>query len=505
MISPFGLAVGAIGALALAMPLGWALALIVLLAPFRTAMAFSPPGMGGASVLVPHFFLLFLVLRVLRRFGPGPLVAAFTTRSAGFPLALLVAYGLVAAVFFPRAFAGITETVSLQRGLDGDTVLVLTPLAFGGTHLTQGVYALGGLASFAAAFALFRPGAFGGGAAGGVAGTASASPWHLLLVAMLGLCALNVALAGIDLITHATGTDWLLGFMRNASYSLLTDAEKGGLKRITGSFSEASAFAVFTLAMFAFATSIWLDRVVFRRLSGALALLLGGLLVAATSGTGYVGLVLALAFLAARQTGLSKGGRAGRRLAALMGFTLVLLASLLATLALMPAVAEAVRLFIAETVLDKAASQSGTERAMWNAVAFQNALDTWGFGVGIGGARASSYALILLSNVGVPGVVLYFVFARRVLFARPTVALDPREATTLRAARAALVGFLVGHVLVGTIFDQSPIFYLLCGAIAAATLTPRRVLAPAAAAWRGRLADHPVPAPSMLAAAGELR
>lgn len=497
MISPFGLAVGAIGALALAMPLGWALALIVLFAPFRTAMAFSPPGMGGASVLVPHFFLLFLVLRVLRRFGPGPLVAAFTTRSAGFPLALLVAYGLVAALFFPRAFAGITETVSLQRAADGDTVLVLTPLAFGGTYLTQGIYALGGLASFAAAFALFRPGAFTGA-------RAATSPWHLLLVAMLGLGALNVALAAVDLLTHATGTDWLLGFMRNASYGLLTDAEKGGLKRITGSFSEASAFAVFTLAMFAFAVSIWLDRVAFRRLSGALALLLGGLLLAATSGTGYVGFVLVVAFLAARQTGLSKGGRAGRRLAALMGFTLILLAALLATLALMPAVVEAVRLFIAETVLDKAASQSGTERAMWNAVAFQNALDTWGFGVGIGGARASSYALILLSNVGVPGVVLYLVFARRILFARPTVPLDPREVTTLRAARAALIGFLVGHVLVGTIFDQSPIFYLLCGAIAAATLAPRRVLAPPAK-WRGGLPDHPVPAPSMLAAAGGLR
>ena len=113
---------------------------------------------------------------------------------------------------------------------------------------------------------------------------------------------------------------------------------------------------------------------------------------------------------------------------------------------------------------------------MWNAVAFRNALDTWGLGVGIGGARASSYALVLLSNVGVPGVLLYLLFATKVLFARPSVALDAREASVLRACRAAVVGFLAGHLLVGTIFDQSPLFYAICGALAAATLAPVPVL-----------------------------
>ena len=460
MISPIGLAVAGVGAAALLAPVSWALVLIVTLAPFRTAMALSPPGLSGASVLVPHFFLAFFALRVLKRVGPGPMVSAFGPRSAGFAFALLIAYGLIGSLFFPRVFQGITETVSLQRGLDGETVLVLTPLAFGGTYLTQGIYALGGLMAFAASFALFH----------------ALRPWEILLKAMLALCALNVALALLDLLTHATGTAELLSFMRNASYGLLTDSEKGGLKRIVGSFSEASAFAVFTLALFAFAASLWFDRVAAPRLSAALALL--ALLLASTSGTSYVGLLGVLVFLAARHGALRTSGRAGRRLGAILGFLLVGGTGALAFVVLTPGAAESVGAFFQETVIDKADSRSGQERGMWNATAFRNTLDMWGLGVGIGGARASSYALVLLSNVGVPGVLLYLAFMRRVLFARPTVALDPREATLVRAARAAVVGFLCGHLLVGTVFDQSPLFYVLCGALAAATLAPVRVLSP---------------------------
>ena len=460
MISPIGLAVAGVGALALMLPVGWSLFLLIFLSPFRTAMALSPPGMGGASILVPHFFLGFFVLRVLKKLGPGPIVSALSPRSAGFALALVIAYGLVGSVFYPRVFAGVTETVSLQRGLDGETVLVLTPLAFGGTYLTQGIYALGGLMAFAASFALFR----------------THRMWERLLVAMLALCTLNIVLALLDLLTHMTGTTALLGFMRNASYGMLVEAEKGGLKRIAGSFSEASAFAVFTLAMFAFVASLWLDRVVAPRLSAVLTVCSLGLLLAATSGTGYVGLIGVVAFLGMRHVGLRKTGRAGRRLGALLGLGLLSIAGVLAFVVLAPGATEAIGLFIQETVVDKAESQSGQERGMWNAVAFQNALDTWGLGVGIGGARASSYALVLLSNVGVPGLLLYLFFITKVLFAQPSMALDAREASVLRACRAAIMGFLAGHILVGTIFDQSPLFYAICGALAAATLAPVPVL-----------------------------
>ena len=110
MISPIGLAVAGVGALALMLPVGWSLFLLIFLSPFRTAMALSPPGMGGASILVPHFFLGFFVLRVLKKLGPGPIVSALSPRSAGFALALVIAYGLVGSVFYPRVFAGVTET-----------------------------------------------------------------------------------------------------------------------------------------------------------------------------------------------------------------------------------------------------------------------------------------------------------------------------------------------------------------------------------------------------------
>ncbi|MDA8870110.1 hypothetical protein N9H93_01800 [Rhizobiaceae bacterium] len=463
MISGFGIAVAVVGLALMTMPISWSLVLFVVLAPFRTAMALSPPGMGGASVLVPHFFLIFFGLRVIRRLGHGPILAALLPPSAGFLLFLLVAYGLAGGIFYPRLMAGITDTIALQRHPDGGAAIVLVPLQTGGTYATQGIYALGGLFAFGASFAFFR----------------TKGALEHLLTALIAVCTVNVALAILDLVTHATGTAQWLGFMRNASYAILTDSEKGGLKRIVGSFSEASAFAVFTLALFAVACSLWLDATVAKRRSLLLALALLALLLASTSGTAYVGLILVLTFLLLRHLARRLSGHRSVGLVPVLCVVLATAVISLAIVVLAPSATTEIGTFLNETVFDKAVSQSGQERSMWNATAFKNAVDTYGLGVGIGGARASSYALVLLSNVGVPGFLLYLAFIGRLLFATPSSALSPREGSIVRAAQAGIVGFLAGHVLVGTVFDQGPIFYALAGAVAASAFAPVSRAAPA--------------------------
>ena len=61
--------------------------------------------------------------------------------------------------------------------------------------------------------------------------------------------------------------------------------------------------------------------------------------------------------------------------------------------------------FAQATVLSKMQSSSGVERNSWNQQAWSNFRDSYGLGVGLGSARASGFALVLLSNVGLAGTL----------------------------------------------------------------------------------------------------
>ena len=106
----------------------------------------------------------------------------------------------------------------------------------------------------------------------------------------------NVLFAFLDLVTYATGTQWLLEFIRNAQYSLHIEEQISGLKRIVGSFTEASAFARSTLGALGFTGTLWLCG---RRpaLTGTLALASLALVVLSTSSTGLAGTLPVLLIL----------------------------------------------------------------------------------------------------------------------------------------------------------------------------------------------------------------
>src|SRR5713226_5318658 len=75
---------------------------------------------------------------------------------------------------------------------------------------------------------------------------------------LISFAAGNVLFALLDLGTYATGTQWLLDFMRNALYTLHFEEEVAGLKRIVGSFTEASVFAGSTLGALGYTGTLWL-------------------------------------------------------------------------------------------------------------------------------------------------------------------------------------------------------------------------------------------------------
>lgn len=462
-IGVFGIIALLLGAISLLAPWGFAIYALVSLTLFRTAAAFNLPALGGTTVLSANVFLLFYLVRSLRCVSLSALLRSILPPSAGFWLAVLALYCVFAAVFFPRLMAGITDTVSIFRSPEGETSLELRPLAFNMLYVTQLVYFLGAVAAFVATFALTR-------LPGGLR--------HLGL-ALLLLSGLHIVVALMDLATFVTGTGGLLDFMRDANYAMLTGVEKGGFKRITGSFSEASAFACFTLVLLAMASSLWLDDVK-PRLTGAMSAALLVLLLASTSGTAYVGLVVYAMALVLYEIAGPFFGRPMRKPFALWGAAALGFFVVLAVPIVMPDLADGVIDFLNETLFGKLDSASGRERMMWNEVAFTNFLESYGFGVGVGGARASSFLLVLLSNVGWPGLLLFGLFVGTLLLRRLDASLTPLELRLTTAMRSGLVGSLIAESLVGAVFDIGLLFYITGGAVAAASFRRYGRNAPAA-------------------------
>ena len=62
----------------------------------------------------------------------------------------------------------------------------------------------------------------------------------------------------------------------------------------------------------------------------------------------------------------------------------------------------------------------------WNRQAIAVFLDTYMLGVGMGGSVASSMPLVILSNLGLMGMVLFLAVLGTTLFARPAPGTDPR-------------------------------------------------------------------------------
>lgn len=425
---------------------GRALSLQVILCLFGAAAAIELTALGGAVITPSVLFLPFLVIRAwleqrrrdyLRR-----------VPAAGVWLAALVLWGVIGSIFIPRILAGDIQILTMDRSAAG-AVIGAFPLRPVSGNLTQSAYALGSLAAFLAVHALLqRPGRlerFGN--------------------AVLLLTSLDCGAALLNLAEFHLGMPSALNLVRTA-YRVFDAAETNGLMRIQGTFSETSTFCTFTLGLFGFCFSLWLAHV--RSLyTGTLSLITLLLLLFSTSTTAYVGLVLYMAILVFLLTrrGYKRGvvPRIGMLSAALLS-ALIMGGS---AFVLETQVADRVVRYFQLTLFEKMSTQSGVERSSWNASAWANFLDTYGLGVGLGSSRASSYVLLLLSNVGIVGTLLFVAFIVRVFSAESD---DPRSNQAVQdASRQAVLATLCAAVTSWGVFDLGLIFYAFA---AAATVAP---------------------------------
>jgi hypothetical protein len=123
-------------------------------------------------------------------------------------------------------------------------------------------------------------------------------------------------------------------------------------------------------------------------------------------------------------------------------------------------------------VFNKMNTSSGVERSAWNRQALQNFLDTFGFGVGNGSVRASSFPIAVLANLGFVGAAIFRMFFVRVLFrTQAGKDIDHLDAAYQQAARSACIASLIAATISGALIDLGLPFFVFA-ALACAESIP---------------------------------
>jgi hypothetical protein len=437
------------------------LSFFLFLCLFGAAAAVEFPALGGASAPPAAAFLPFLAWRAFRARG----ATAYFRRvpRSGVWLMALVAWGVVSALVIPRVLAGQVDVLTIDRS-SALFEVVLYPLRPVSGNITQACYAVCDLVVFLAVRELLA-------APGRLRGFRDAVLW---------LAALDAFAALLNLLEYYAGLPAVLPYVRTGGYQIYDSYELGGLVRIQGTFAEASHFANFTLPLFAFCFATWLYTPERPRFAGLLSVVLLGLLVASTSSTAYSGLVIYLSIIAGQRasTILSRRLVPRVRTPALVIGALVTLAAGLALLD--TNLFQSAYDYFDSVLLRKLQTSSGEDRMALNRQAWQNFVDTYGLGVGLGTARASSFPFVLLSNLGALGALLFGGFLYQVFRSR-SAGNGPVNAVA-RAGGHALVAALAGALASGFVFDLGVAFYAFAAAAASTSLdlavAPAKVATP---------------------------
>jgi hypothetical protein len=439
-LEPIGIATLLIGIFCLFTGYASAVIFFVILTVFGSAAAILA---GSASIQPGHLFLVFLVLSVLPWHSKAQAVLmGVRFGQPGFWLACLVVYGAISGFFMPRLLAGATQIIPVGSSEYPDTggAVPLGPLS---SNFTQSVYLVADLLCFLTVL--------------GVASTKRG--FAAVVTGIISFASVNVAFAILDILTNATGTADLLSFMRNAQYTFHDNETMAGMKRIVGSFPEASAFAGTTLGVFGFTATMWICG---RRThaTGFLSLASLSLILLSTSSTGLVATPVCLTILYA--TALARCGvgasRRQSRAVVLMAPALCILASVIVIMN--TSLFDTLYNYADLLILSKSTTSSGMERASWNAYGMQNFLDSWGLGVGLGTSRTSSFPIALLSNVGVPGTLFFVLFAYLALIRKRGVE-RTMDADIRLAARNGCLFLLIGATVAGAMVDLGLLFFTL--------------------------------------------
>lgn len=330
--------------------------------------------------------------------------------------------GVCGAMLLPRVFEGLAHAMPTRGSLDSGLFLMVAPSS---TNYFQALYLAMNLAMVMVTARFVALG--------------EAALDDIIDGVVIG--ALCSAAAGVyQLIAHYGGLPWPKSFINsNIGVGQFPEQMAGPLKRITATFWEPALLSyhfVGTIGILLLGGAA--------RLTGLLILVLQLL---STSSVGYVALMLLvmLWLLLERRAGARtmKLFLAGVLVAAtFVGLDLAFNGGSVTT----------------EMILGKASSTSGVNRGYANHLAWRTFLESWGFGVGVGSARASSFVSTLLATTGWLGLLSFGGFALTML--RGCLASVDERA---RALGYGLCGFFIVWCIAIPDIGQA-LFWFIAGA-----------------------------------------
>ncbi len=406
----------------------WAIAVSVL----QAASVLNVSGAFPIGVS-PYFFVTLLIcLRFLPlwlsgklSFGPDESICLYVR-----PLLLMVFWGVLSAIVLPVIFSGALVD-SPRGGMDAVSAI---PLQWTWSNVAQAGYLV---LNFVFIVYIL---------------------WQSVDEIQIGRCiaafrwsgAFAVAVGAYQLLAHLTGLPYPSSFFNsNLAWAQLTDQNIGGAWRVSATFTEPSTagtyFATWTTLLLFSALSD--ERVTFSNW----CLLVSGIVMLAltTSATGYlVGATVLVLLVGKQMSHLLIRGVVGYK----MLFTLaVVAAALVAGLFLLPNFHRV----LYDVIWQKSQSRSGRDRGATAVHALYLAFETVGLGVGLGSNRPSGLFFYILSNMGIPGIVLvsYLLYVTRSLTSHaPTRRITERFASRIRACGWAFAVAILAALIAGAEF-----------------------------------------------------
>lgn len=404
--------------------------------PFGAFAAIPPALTGGLTFTATPLITLLIILRTfLNQRGPAKvLTLAVLPRG----LMLLFLFWLVAAVttiYMPRLFHGAVMVVPV-RGLLSETA----PLRPTPQNLSQFAYLT------IAVFSVF--------AFAQILQSAKMRQHALKAMCLGGAC--TVATGLLDYGSQFLRMEPLLAPFRTATYALATEVVVLGGKRVVGLMPEASAFGglclAFLGALYFYRRAVIDDKVRRVQIPAVMALLLVCAWLSTSSGT-YLGLlvlagVAALEWLLRANASESSHAIYRRGLGGELSVVLAIVGGTALLLIIWPQFLDPIYSLIDRMVLQKSSSDSYAERGMWRSVALSSLAETYGFGVGLGGTRASSSLVAIFASTGIIGGSLYYAFVLQNLL-RPTFGAPVEMQLIISAFRFSFVPTFIVTLMVG--------------------------------------------------------
>ena len=354
-----------------------------------------------ANILPQVVASVFLVAKVASRKGniARLIGSAINIEQAGI-FTLFLVYAIISAFALPRLFSGLIEVVPIAGDVSGTELI--HPAS---GNITQLGYLI---VSYAVclSFSILDQRAF----------------YERFLVACLIAGIVLIATGIVDYVSYYGG-EGLLSAFRTTSYSLLTDVESVGTKRIVGLQAEASTYGgacVSTAALLLFLRPCFAGLLC-RHLVLPTTILLMGLAVMSTSSTAYLGLAASMALYGADLfiAALPILTRTRRRIFWEAFFFVAVAFAVATAIVFIPSLNTTVQQVISTTILDKQTSQSYMQRSMWTRVGWEAFVSSGVAGVGYGSIRTSNWFVSILSSTGLFGGTVMALFLIALLVRKP--------------------------------------------------------------------------------------